>query len=484
MPKKEQGPYERVSAFPVKAFFVHMLTRDIRLEDAILDLLDNCVDGILRTKITRTADGKKPVRPYTGFWAEIKFDKATFSIADNCGGIPWKAHEYAFRIGRAADRPVDPLGSVGAYGVGMKRAIFKMGSRCLITTRNGADAYEVEVPEGWVDDEKDWSFPVQAAKKPMAHDGTTLVVGSLDPSIAARFSLDAQDFQAKLDTMVATHYAFIINKGFQVKINDHPVRPRSTKILSSLATKDTRRKPTSTRIQPFLFRAKTEENVEIFLAVGFTRPIPSSDEVEDEQEKKRYASEDAGWTIICNDRAVVYCDRTELTGWGEAGVPRYHTQFIAISGIVEFKGDASKLPTTTTKRDVDASSALYLQVKNKMREGMRIFTDYTNKWKKRADESKEYIEAGTPLTLEEIKSESSHLEFKKTTTSVSSGEQYKPQLPMPKRLEPTRRRICFVKSIDEIEDVSEHLLGESDADPSTVGETCFDMFLKEARSSR
>ena len=60
---------------------------------------------------------------------------------------------------------------------------------------------------------------------------------------------------------------------------------------------------------------------------------------------------DAGWTIICNDRAVLYCDRTELTGWGDAGVPRYHTQFIAISGIVEFQSnDAAKLPTTTTKR--------------------------------------------------------------------------------------------------------------------------------------
>ena len=37
-----------VTTRPVKRFFVDMLTRDIALEDAILDLLDNCVDGILR----------------------------------------------------------------------------------------------------------------------------------------------------------------------------------------------------------------------------------------------------------------------------------------------------------------------------------------------------------------------------------------------------------------------------------------------------
>ena len=110
-----------------------------------------------------------------------------------------------------------------------------------------------------------------------------------------------------------------------------------------------------------------------------------------QQQEDRYSSEDAGWTVICNDRAGFrYCDRSEVTGWGEAGVPRYHTQFIAVSGIVEFRSNnTAKLPTTTTKRGIDASSSLYLQVKNKMREGMKMFTAYTNHWKDNADESKE-----------------------------------------------------------------------------------------------
>ena len=113
-------------------------------------------------------------------------------------------------------------------------------------------------------------------------------------------------------------------------------------------------------------------------------------EIDEEQEGTKYSAEDAGWTILCNDRAVLHCDRSELTGWGEAKVPRYHNQFIAISGIVDLRSkDPGKLPTTTTKRGIDASSPLYLQIKNKMREGMRIFTDYTNKWKGRAEESNE-----------------------------------------------------------------------------------------------
>ena len=215
--------------------------------------------------------------------------------------------------------------------------------------------------------------------------------------------------------------------------------------------------------------------------MGFTRPIPSQEEVNDEQEEKRYSSLDAGWTIICNDRAVLYCDRTELTGWGEAGVPRYHTQFIAIAGIVEFKSnDASKLPTTTTKRGIDASSSLYLQVKNRMREGMEIFTNYTNKWKGKANEAQEHIASGKPYTLEKIKTESENLRLN-TVRSGLRGKQFKPKLPLPKPEPSTKKQISYTKDSDEIQVVQDYLFDDEEVRPAQVGEKCFDLMLREAQ---
>jgi hypothetical protein len=469
--KLGKDQYEPVDASPVKSFFVSMLTRDIKLEEAILDLLDNCIDGILRKKGLSNGE----VRPYEGFWANIKFEKDTFEISDNCGGIPWDLHDYAFRMGPRPDRPADVPGSVGVYGIGMKRAIFKMGKECLIWTQNGDHAYEVEMTPDWMRDEKDWRIPVKAASKTMDEDGTTIIIGKLYSAIAKRFKDDSLAFKNELERMVATHYAFIIEKGFTVKINGKDVRPRPTKLIF---LEEQKGRPT---IQPFIFKT-VQNGVEVFLAVGFTRPIPSQDEVIEEQEEKRYSSMDAGWTVLCNDRAVLYCDRSELTGWGEAGVPRYHTQFIAISGIVEFRADdASKLPTTTTKRGIETSSLLYLQIKNKMREGMSIFTDYTNKWKGRAEESRKHIEAGQALSFREIKNKSKELRFNPTRRTVPQGEQYKPNLPMPLRMEPYKRRISFAKQVDEIRAVAEYLFKDPDEQPSKVGEKCFDLILREAR---
>lgn len=454
--------YEAVDASPVKSFFVTMFTRDIKLEDAILDLLDNCVDGILRKR--KSANGSKP---YAGFWAHIDFKKDMFSISDNCGGIPWSLHDYAFRMGRAVDRPTDTPGTVGVYGIGMKRAIFKMGRECLISTQNGRHRYEVEITPEWIADEKRWTIPVKPARRAMPEDGTTIVIGNLYKNIAARFGDDAELFESTLREAVSTHYAFIIEKGFEIVINKTSVIAQPAKLVFS------------EKIKPYMFRTAVD-GVDVFLTVGFTRPIPSEAEVMDAQEETKWSSLAAGWTVICNDRAVIYCDRTELTGWGEARIPRYHTQFIAISGVVEFRSkDPSKLPTTTTKRGIDASSPLYLQVKNKMREGMKIFIEYTNSWRGRVEESKRHI-TGVPLALREIRDKAASLPFTKTRV-FPPGEQYRPQLPMPEALE-KKRRISYVKSAEEVEAVAFHLFEDGDVDPSTVGERCFDLILQEAES--
>ena len=459
-----------VSAAPVKSFFVSMLTRDIKLEEAILDLLDNCVDGIIRSKHVESDQS------YEGNWAEISVGGGTFSIADNCGGIPWRLSEYAFRMGRDPKRELEAKGVVGVYGIGMKRAIFKMGKSCEISTRSGEDEYEVSITPDWIDDEDNWNIPVGPKDTSMTEDGTVIVVGDLHEGIASRFDEERESFKSELLSLISSHYAFIIDKGFRVTVNGDVAKSRSRGLIFA----DTQDK-SDRAIQPFLYRAKTEKGVDIFLAVGFTRPIPSQDEVINDQDEKRYSTEEAGWTVVCNDRAVLYCDRSELTGWGEAGIPRYHTQFIAISGIVAFRcDDPMELPTTTTKRGVDASSVLYLQVKNKMREGMKLFTDYTNRWKGRVEETKAQFAAGTPLSFSQVRAKTDVLAFNQVTRSIPGASQYRPPLPAPSRRDPRTRRISFSKEIDDVATVAEYLFDDARANPSEVGDKCFDIVLREA----
>ena len=458
-----------VNARPVKSFFVDMLTRDIELVDAILDLLDNCVDGILRQKGKESGE-----TPYKGFWAEIQFDENSFSISDNCGGIPWNLHEYAFRMGKE-DRDRDSnLPTIGVYGIGMKRAIFKIGQECSILTQNKDDCYEVKITSDWIQKPNDWELPVSGSSERKKEDGTTIVISKLNGGITTHFGENSKNFDSQLTKKVKTHYAFILEKGFQVKINGNVVEAKTTRLIfDDTGSGDS-------VIKPYIFKAK-DDGVDIFLCVGFKESIPSQEEVSEEQRKRRFSSAEAGWTIICNDRAVLYHDRTELTGWGDTRVPRYHTQFIAIAGIVEFKSDnAANLPTTTTKRGINASLPLYLQVRRRMIEGMRMFTNYTNKWKERSNESKLYTEGKPRCTLYEIKEKFQGLEPTNLHGGIG-GSHFKPPLPLPKPQLSSDRRITYNKSVDDIETVRSYLFREEEAQPSQVGEKCFDVMLKEAR---
>ena len=450
-----------VKAAPVKSFFVEMLTRDIDLVDTILDLLDNCIDGILRQKINSSDE-----TPYKGFKAEITFDGNEFSISDNCGGIPRDLRDYAFRMGKDRKDRNPNVPMIGVYGIGMKRAIFKIGKWCSILTQNQNDRYKVEITPEWIADPDDWNLPLSELPASDEEDGTTIVIRELNEGITTRFGDEKADFTRELTKIVKTHYAFILDKGFEVEINGEPVVAKPTKLIFDQI------------IKPYIYQTEIND-VKVFLSVGFTKPIPSQEDVNDEQKEKRYSSEDAGWTIICNDRAVLYCDRTELTGWGEPGVPKYHTQFIAISGIVEFKSnDASKLPTTTTKRGIDASSPLYLKVKNRMKQGMKIFTNYTNKWKDNVQESQRHIESGNTHTLDKIKKEAETLKMNRVRKFGLNGKQFNPDLPLPEPNESTR--ISYRKNLDEIQTVQKYLF-EEEVKPSVVGETCFDLILEDAQ---
>lgn len=459
----------RVSAAPTKSFFVSMLTRDIKLEDAVLDLLDNCVDGINRL------GKKRGPKPYNNFRVDIRFDAASFSITDNCGGIPWDQRNYAFRMGRPPG--TDPVsGSVGVYGIGMKRAIFKMGRRCTIFTRNGNDEYEVEITPEWLKDEDAWDIAVSNRKAGTDAAGTRLSVTDIHEGVSKTFDENegGKAFSSRLENTISTHYAYIMDKGFKVTINGEAVEP---KIISLLFMEQERN---GSVIRPFIYSDKID-GVEVYLAVGLTGRIPSHMRRDSELEAPTRSSEDAGWTVLCNDRAVLYCDQTEMTGWGELGVPRYHTQFIAIAGVVEFKSaKSSKLPTTTTKRGLDASSPVYIRVKKKMREGMKIFTAYTNKWKGNEAESDKHREQCGSLPFNSLKRKTAGL-LDAETSGQRRAKQYKPNLPLPTETRPGKRQIRFSKDEKDIVEVARYL-GDPDMSPGAVGERCFDMIHDDAES--
>ena len=120
---------------PTKKFFIEMITRDISIEDAIIDLLDNSIDGANRINPEN----------YTDLWINLTINDKEFVIQDNCGGFSLEtAQKYAFRFGRPEEAP-KANNTVGRFGIGMKRSLFKIGRDFAVQSQSPNDHFKVEL---------------------------------------------------------------------------------------------------------------------------------------------------------------------------------------------------------------------------------------------------------------------------------------------------------------------------------------------------
>jgi len=457
-------------AIPTKQFFVSMLTRDISLADAILDLVDNCLDGALRSANGGEVD-------YTQFFVNITLAEEYFSIEDNCGGIPREiAKNYAFKMGREPDddRDLDNE-TIGMCGVGMKRAIFKMGREAKVRTLHVTDAFEVPITSDWLDN-KDWApLPItdSDAEFRLSEPGTYIRVDNLYPGVSKHFTNEA--FKNELRTSVSEHFTMFLQRGLSVSVNEMPIEPVHVEVLVSEEAQGP---------APYVFQ-KDINGVIVSITVGLNtgRGLSADDDAETPEFERDRSAATAGWTVFCNDRAVIVGDKSRLTGWGD-GIPLYHYQFSIITGIVEFRSkQAEKLPITTTKRALDSSSEIWLQARVKMKEGMRVWINYTNTWKNhpRSDQTKHWETAKSMPLRKTVEVVSARQRAVKKGGVIEFNPQKQNVIPMPPTKKPSSRRIVFSRPIEEIKTVSKFLFDNYDEKPGTIGDKCFEIVLQEVQ---
>lgn len=439
----------RINASPTKDFFIYMITRDIPLTRAVLDLVDNSVDG---------ARMLRPAGDYNGLWIRLEVSSHQFRIADNCGGIPVDiARNYAFRFGRPSDAPLTP-GSVGQFGVGMKRAFFKLGYHFNVTSTTETSRFVVDVDVNeWKTSARDadtdnWHFAFDELNEgaqdiPADSIGTIAQVDDLHPSVAESFGLDS--FIIKLKQEIATAHAVSLDRGLIISVNTIPL------------THDPQHLFVSEDIQPAcIVRQYPPEpepgappvKVKILAGIG------------------ERSLHDAGWSLFCNGRLVLRADQTAQTVWGQAhNMRQYHPDFAFFRGYAYFDSDnAALLPWTTTKTGVDTDSQLYRAAQQLMIEATKpvlIFLSALAREKAQFDNGE--ISA---LPLQNAL----RAAHEKAVDEVPALDTFRAPTPPPPPSGPPMQRIQYSKPADDVEK-AKRLLGVTTF--TAVGERTFDYFM-------
>lgn len=343
-----------VEAEPERALFVEMLTRDIELIPAIMDLLDNSIDGA-RAQIDDDT-------PATEFKVDLKVSADQFEIRDNCGGIDLDvARQYAFRFGRPRAYK-GTRRSVGQFGVGMKRALFKLGRVFSIESRAATTSFEmtVDVDEWMADTNPVWTFTMSKASRdynPKKRGrGTTITVTRLHEAV--REDLADGGFLSLLREQIRFRHQGALAEGITVTLNGERLDHFSRELLSG---------PDFKPINRTFVVSSDHGDVAVRIIAGITK-LERKDVGKDDGDAESFrAGTDAGWWIFCNDRLLLMRERTRLTGWGDS-LPNYHPQYRQFRGYAYLTAaSTAALPWNTTKTGVDEESRVWRQVQAQLK---------------------------------------------------------------------------------------------------------------------
>lgn len=317
---------------PRKSFFLKTFIKDIDLTDAILDLIDNSIDSHIEKNIVDKRDVK------------LILSRDNFVIEDNCGGIKKdRIYDDVFRFGKKSE---DIRETIGVFGVGLKRSIFKMGKDILIESDDGEYFFTVHIDENWLNDEDKWNLPS------FEFDGPTKGTPLLRITIRDLFSgiadeLGNQVFINNLITKIKRTYPILINRRVNIVVNEYLIKPEEFKLLYG---------------EGFLPLHKNYkiDSVDIEIYAGFTNKVSKDDPY--------------GWYVFCNDRLVLDKDTTNRTGWGDESATYHYPQDNYFMGFIFFRSqNPSSLPWQTTKDSVQLDSGLYRQTQVDMRQITKKF---------------------------------------------------------------------------------------------------------------
>lgn len=359
--KAVKGKPFSVDTRPTKVMVVSSLTRDISVEASLFDLIDNSIDAARETIFKNNRRGTIIEQPksYARFKVALNFSGAGCSVTDNCGGI--EVEHLKAMVLRFGEQSKHSMG-IGVFGLGLNRAMFKLGRVSHIKTDTGLQRAELTLDVGAYLKSDSWNLPAQEFES-TGTVGTSIEIERLPEDIASMFS-DA-NWVEKYRLDIGRRYGRFIQKGLSITVNGRLVEDGEVHIRRDGPF-------------PMEYKSYNADGVSIHLEFGQHRDHRFSAEIGYAKNQNTPLTPEFGWTVICNDRAIVVSDRTLKTGWEG----KFHTEFYGFVGVVSFDAeDPSMLPWDTTKFDVNLNNRAYQLALVDMRKNAGKWRSYANQAK-------------------------------------------------------------------------------------------------------
>jgi len=311
--------------------------QDIEPYTAIKELVDNAIDNWKRF------DSKDDLN------IEIHCDNNSLVVKDNSGGLEEHEIPMLFTLGMTNDRKIK--GSIGAFGIGAKKAIVRLGNKATLKSRfkKSDKGFGFEVDEKWLN-QNDWNVPKKEFDD-MDSGVTKIIIKDLDINWTKNFQNDLMDDLGKTYDMLLRKH-----KNLHIIVNKRHVK--SPKPIDWSFTKFDGLFPR--RFKNIKLRNREiSEPIYLSITVGLTR---SGDPHE------------CGVDFYCQNRKVIENITDKRGGFypkNKGGLGNFHSHHDKrLKVIVELEtgGDASNLPWDTKKSEIKLHHPVTREVHHWMKE--------------------------------------------------------------------------------------------------------------------
>lgn len=330
------------------------IVADINPYDCLLDLIDNAIDA--------ASNASDSSGNFTGYIIAIRVAGDNLHIEDNAAGMSQVTLERAF----VAYNEHDESKIIGRYGIGLQRALYKLGEAYRVTAWQEGKQSSTGKFDKTSMEEGNFTIDSSACKKEGS--GTEVVIYRLNDDLKNKLKQ-----QTDLAKDLGIRYAKFIEAGLDIKYN-------------------------ASRINPIILEPKNEQRV-----IKRTNELKTFEVIEEKHDglcedwridikvgvlsaeaKKQVTSKwdkgrkNGGWYVFLNDRCVLLADKTRETGWGYDGATRFHPQYNDFLGIVNiYSGDTETLPFDTAKSIIRSDHKGYQKLIKKLIEYNRQWASFT-----------------------------------------------------------------------------------------------------------
>lgn len=334
-------------------FIEKTLTQDITTLEAFYDLVDNAIDAarnhILQNDFEKDSAGL-PAN-YHGYKVHIRIDKNSVRVLDNCLGIDEKTLTNTALYTAANSNHAY---GIGYYGLGLKRALLKMGSEFSLAVDNGKSIFKCHFGSNDIGGNKDRKI---YANEYLSRKRFKSLFSVSDLKDEIKNDLHNPSWFENAVRGFSLRYSIYISKGFEIII--HNITTGSFERIKGTV-------PTLRHDALFLPQREiiNIDGVEVTIESGIHKEYTFPKEVNYSLSINKKLTEQFGIYFVCNDRIIVAASTAKEHGWSA----KWHSEYNGFVCWVRFiSKEPNKLPWNTSKTAIRVDSSLFLTVRDRLK---------------------------------------------------------------------------------------------------------------------